>query len=193
LETHTFRAVFWTTSLPPEPTGTGVIAATAADLAEELSLIGFDFASEPAASAQLSTLRPTLRVPEFVQGGDYTATVSEKLLTDGNVQAGGDIPGAIQALGSGARAAESGELSPGARDAIIERVQLAATRHDSPVILNQLESWQLYLGQLGSAAFGSTATRPLARLQALPGDFDTLARKNRDAIFSWSVGRTARL
>lgn len=193
LETHRFRAMFWSTELPPEPTGTGLIASTSADLVIEMADTGALFADEPAASAQLEALRPTLRVPEFVQNGDYTSAVSEKLLTDGNVETVNDIPTAVQAMGTAARAAESGELTRANRDGIVELVQLAATRHNSTTIWSQLEAWQLYLGQLGVAAFGKVVSRPLGRLQALPGDFDQLAQKNRDAIFHWSIAENARL
>lgn len=192
MEHWTLRMSFLSTALPPIPSGTGSIARTASDLVLEMANAAGAFALEPAA-AQLELLRAPLAIPSAISDEDYVRTATQRLASDGNLATTDDVPTQIQALGTSARAAEAGELSPRGRDGVIEQTYLAANRHESPTLLNLLESWQLYLGGLGVQAFGETRARALKRLQALGQPLDPLARKNRDAILSWSIRETVRL
>jgi hypothetical protein len=189
-----FTVEFARAELPPAPSNAGVVAKTSDALNTILGVDGHLLAAEPDPLAQLEAVRPLLGIPDTITGADYTQAASERLATASNVTVT-RTPLAIQEMGAAARAAALGQLTTKGRDRVIALVAQEAIRSNSLGLLQQSESFSLYLGTLGISAFGQVQVAPQSPLQLLATGtpLKRLAELNRDAVLNWRVFGSARI
>jgi hypothetical protein len=175
-------------TLDPVATPPGFLASSPLEFEALVIRASPELANEPAPAAQLEALRTTLGIRPSVQGEDYAAAATGRLLAGGNVTTAG-TPAIIQDLGIAGRAAASGEYAWGAWSALRARIMAEAARSNSPTLLQLREIHSLYVSALGADAFGRSESKPGRSLLTvgLERTFAERLKRNRDAVRGWLI------
>lgn len=182
-----FDVTFIGSELPPVPQNAGVVPQTPDAVIVTMAELARALAGEPDPLAQLESMRELLKLPDTLQGADYTQAATLRLGARADIEAT-RVPRIIQQLGSTARAAASGELTTSARDQLRTLAFQEAGRSNSLGLLSMRESWSMFLGAQGIDAFGQTVLNEGGLLLNLPGELDRLARLNRSAVETMRIG-----
>lgn len=168
---------------------TGSIPTTEDDAIAALAATGKAFDDEETASAQLEEIRSSLNLqPDDLTGVDFAFQITLLLLSSESAPAT-EVPRAIQRLGTGIRAAGRGELTEVEAILIGNEVLKVADRNNSPTLMDQRETFSLFLTELGSGAIATVRDGRGETVEALSVETGTevaiVAQRNRDAILNW--------
>lgn len=193
LDSIRISVTFKSAELPTLAPTPGFLASSPVELGEILVSEAGSFATEPEAAAQLEAVRSDLGIDTSVQGEEYAAASTRRLLS-GAYKPEGGVPQAIQLIGSAARIAQSGEYTRDAFGALRGTLVSEAARSNSPTLLQFRETFSLFLSALGSDAFGTREEKPGRSLITISStrSWPELVKRNRAAILDWRVRDTVR-